>query len=114
MIDVRNRRQCTYCRLKKCFDIKMRKDWIRTEEERQLRQLRKLYKQNKRLSKLSLEEQQSIANFPLVARKKKRIKPLVPRSMTQELTVAKIEPVIKTYIYRNLVITIFFLFRFLE
>ncbi|CAF4005968.1 unnamed protein product, partial [Rotaria sp. Silwood1] len=42
---MRNRRQCSYCRLKKCFDIKMRKDWIRTDEERRLRQLKNLYKQ---------------------------------------------------------------------
>ncbi|CAF1200309.1 unnamed protein product [Rotaria sordida] len=32
-ITVETRRLCTYCRLKKCFDIKMRKEWIRTEEE---------------------------------------------------------------------------------
>ncbi|CAF1421300.1 unnamed protein product, partial [Rotaria sordida] len=42
IIDIYTRRQCSYCRLKKCFDIKMRKDWIRTDEEKQIRQFIKL------------------------------------------------------------------------
>ncbi|CAF4476408.1 unnamed protein product [Rotaria sp. Silwood2] len=105
VINMRNRRQCSYCRLKKCFDIKMRKDWIRTEEERRLRQLKNLHKQRGQLNELSLDEQESIANIPLVARKKKRLKSLITRQVIPELTVAKIEPVypMNTFaIHRNL------------
>ncbi|CAF1077316.1 unnamed protein product [Didymodactylos carnosus] len=32
-----NRRHCTYCRLQKCFNVGMRKEWIRSEEEKQLK-----------------------------------------------------------------------------
>ena len=87
-----NRRQCAYCRLKKCFDIKMRKDWIRTEEERQLRLLKKLHKQ-KKLNDLSLDEQESISKLPIVVRKKKRILPLLTELSKTEQTLEKIEPV---------------------
>ncbi|CAF0746452.1 unnamed protein product [Rotaria sordida] len=105
VINMHNRRQCTHCRLKKCFAINMRKDWIRTEEERRLRQLKKLYKQKKQLNELSLDEQQLIANLPLVVRKKKGTKSLITRQVTQELVVSKIESIypINTFaIHRNL------------
>jgi hypothetical protein len=57
----------------------MRKDWIRTEEERKLRQLQKLVKEEKKLNK-STNDQQIVINFPIVLRKKKRlmIKPIIP------------------------------------
>ncbi|CAF3049811.1 unnamed protein product [Rotaria sp. Silwood2] len=80
IINVNTRRQCTYCRLKKCFDIKMRKDWIRTEEEKQLRQLIKLTKEQKKINDLS-NDQQSFINFSQVLRKKKR---LIIKSTNQE------------------------------
>ncbi len=72
MIDVRTRRQCTYCRLKKCFDINMRKEWIRTDEEKELRQLQKLAKEQRRLNRLA-NAQQPFLNLPIVARRKKRL-----------------------------------------
>ncbi len=72
VMNVRTRRQCAYCRLKKCFDIKMRKDWIRTDEERELRQLQKLAKEQKKLNKLP-DDQQPRLNLPIVMRKKKRL-----------------------------------------
>lgn len=89
-----NRRQCTYCRLKKCFDVKMRKDWIRTEEERQIRSLKKLHNQGKNCSPLSSDQLKSIRNISLVVRRKKRIKPLILKQANQQL-VPKIEPVSK-------------------
>ncbi len=78
MIDVRTRRHCAYCRLKKCFDVKMRKDWIRTQEEIELRRLKKLAKEQKKLNQLTADEQSHL-DLPIVMRKKKRlmIKPTV-------------------------------------
>jgi hypothetical protein len=60
----------------------MRKDWIRTEEEVQMRQLKKLAKEQQKLNE-STNDQQFLINLPIVARKKKRlmIKPII-----QELT----------------------------
>ncbi len=92
MIDVRTRRQCTYCRLKKCFDINMRKEWIRTDKEKELRQLQKLAKEQRRLNRLTSAQQPQL-NLPIVVRKKKRlmIKPIVqdlvfkPVNMMNEL-----------------------------
>jgi hypothetical protein len=42
-INANSRRQCSYCRLQKCFEVNMRKEWIRTEEEQRLRQLRRTH-----------------------------------------------------------------------
>jgi hypothetical protein len=50
----------------------MRKDWIRTDEERELRQLQKLAKEQKRLNNFT-DDQQLLVNLPLVVRKKKRL-----------------------------------------
>ncbi|UJR14813.1 hypothetical protein I4U23_001800 [Adineta vaga] len=72
IINIHTRRQCTYCRLKKCFDIKMRKDWIRTEEETKLRQLQKLMKQERKRNKSGCDVLPAV-NLPLVVRKKKRL-----------------------------------------
>ncbi|CAF3284615.1 unnamed protein product, partial [Rotaria sp. Silwood2] len=49
----------------------MRKDWIRTEEEKQLRQLIKLAKEQKKTNNLP-NDQQSPVTLPLILRKKKR------------------------------------------
>ena len=93
MINTHTRRQCTYCRLKKCFDVNMRKDWIRTEEERELRRLKNLTKQQRKLNKLSSEQLPTL-NFPIVARKKKRILPSQTQPVViKEVVVQKIEPV---------------------
>ena len=63
--------------MKKCFDINMRKDWIRTDEEKQLRQLQKFAKEQRKLNKSAAP---SVLNLPLVVRKKKRLtmRPLIP------------------------------------
>jgi len=61
----------------------MRKDWIRTEEERELRQLQKLAKEQKKLNKLT-DNSQTCINLPLVARKKKR---LIIKAVTEEFVV---------------------------
>jgi hypothetical protein len=66
----------------------MRKDWIRTDEERELRQLNILNKQQRKLNKVS-SDQNSIENLPIVLRKKKRI----AKPVTQELVVQRIPPV---------------------
>ncbi|CAF1188632.1 unnamed protein product [Rotaria sordida] len=86
IIDIYTRRQCTYCRLKKCFDIKMRKDWIRTDEEKQIRQFIKLTKEQKNINNLA-NDQQSLINLPLIVRKKKR---KIIRSINQELVIKPI------------------------
>ncbi|CAF1088156.1 unnamed protein product [Rotaria sp. Silwood1] len=80
IINIFTRRQCTYCRLKKCFDIHMRKDWIRTDEEKKSRQLIKLVKEQKKTNILT-NDQLSLINFPIVIRKKKR---LIKKSTNQE------------------------------
>jgi len=69
----------------------MRKDWIRTDEERELRRIKNFNKQQRKLNKLSDIQQQPILDLPLVIRKKKRfIQPI-----KEELVIQKIEPVIK-------------------
>jgi len=67
-ITVESRRQCTYCRLKKCFDVKMKKEWIQSEEERYLRKLRCLYKPQKKMdnqnnNSINQRKKNSITNF---------------------------------------------------
>ena len=61
----------------------MRKDWIRTKEEIELRQLQKLAKEQKRLNKLTNTEQ-PLPHLPIVIRKKKRlmITPITPTLTT--------------------------------
>ncbi len=53
--------------------MNMRKEWIRTDEEKQMRQLQKLAKEQRRLNRL-LKTQQPVVNLPIVARKKKRLR----------------------------------------
>jgi hypothetical protein len=75
----------------------MRKEWIRTDEERELRRIKDLNKQQRKLNKLSTI-QQPIVNLPIVVRKKKRI----IQPVKQDLVIRKIEPVkqkIKIYIF---------------
>ena len=50
----------------------MRKDWIRTDKEVELRQLQKLAKEQKKLNQLTAA-QEPFLNLPLVKRNKKRL-----------------------------------------
>ncbi|CAF1145137.1 unnamed protein product [Rotaria sordida] len=59
----------------------MRKDWIRTEEEKQLRQLVKLAREQKKTNSL-LNDQQSLITLPTALRKKRR---LMIKPTSQEL-----------------------------
>ncbi|CAF1226951.1 unnamed protein product [Rotaria magnacalcarata] len=72
VINIQTRRQCTYCRLKKCFDIKMRKDWIRTDEEKRIRQLQKLTKEQKKSHRLFNDHLDTLS-LAIVSRKKKQL-----------------------------------------
>ena len=58
-----NRRQCSSCRLKKCFEVGMKEDWIRTDKERQLREL--------------IKTKQLTDEYQLVRRKKRRVSSMV-------------------------------------
>jgi hypothetical protein len=64
----------------------MRKEWIRTDEEKELRQLQKLAKEQRRLSRLSNAQQQHL-NLPIVARRKKR---LMIKPTSQDLVVQSV------------------------
>jgi hypothetical protein len=70
----------------------MRKDWIRTDEERELRKIRNLHKQQRKLNK-SPSNEQPVIDLPIVIRKKKRIVHAISKSVPQELVVRKTEPV---------------------
>jgi hypothetical protein len=61
----------------------MRKDWIRTENEKELRQLKKLIKEQKKLNKTT-NDSQSLINLPIVIRNRKR---LMIKSRSQDLTI---------------------------
>jgi cAMP phosphodiesterase len=61
----------------------MRKDWIRTEKERELRQLQKLIKEQKKLNTAS-NDSQSLINLPIVIRNRKR---LMIKSRSQDLII---------------------------
>ena len=72
----------------------MRKEWIRTNEEKELRQLQKLTKKQKKLNKLTAV-QQPLLTLPIVKRKKKR---LMIRSTTEDhLTTKPVDQLIKSY-----------------
>jgi hypothetical protein len=72
----------------------MRKDWIRTEEERELRRLRTLQKEQKKLNKLPTDHQ-PIVDLPIVVRKKKRVLPTVKKPVTQQIVIQKVGPMNK-------------------
>ncbi len=61
----------------------MRKDWIRTENEKELRQLKKLIKEQKKLN-TTTNDSQSLINLPIVIRNRKR---LMIKSRSQDLTI---------------------------
>jgi hypothetical protein len=66
----------------------MRKEWIRTDEERQLRQLQKLAKEQRRVNRLANAPQPPL-NLPIVVRKKKRltIKPMMDDLVDKPVTI---------------------------
>ncbi|CAF1009630.1 unnamed protein product [Adineta steineri] len=54
-ITLENRRHCTYCRIKKCFSIGMRKEWIRSEEEKNIKRTKLEVHRKFQQSKKSLQ-----------------------------------------------------------
>ncbi|CAF3618029.1 unnamed protein product, partial [Rotaria sp. Silwood2] len=66
VININTRRQCAYCRLQKCFDIKMRKESILTEEEKKARHFLKLAKEQLNMIDPSSNDQQSLITLPTV------------------------------------------------
>ncbi len=66
----------------------MRKEWIRTDEEKELRQLQKLAKEQRRLNRLA-NTRPTHLNLPIVVRKKKRlmIKPIIENSVVKSVTI---------------------------
>ncbi|CAF0792214.1 unnamed protein product [Didymodactylos carnosus] len=59
-MNVNTRRQCTYCRLQKCFDVGMRKEWIRTDKEKHIK---KCLMSNNRLLKETVIHKQTVSIF---------------------------------------------------
>jgi hypothetical protein len=90
--------------------MKMRKDWIRTEEEVELRQLQKLAKEQKKVNKLT-NNQQYRPNLPIVMRKRKR---LMIKPTTEELIIkpVNIDNPIKSTIFLCLLDQYANIFRF--
>jgi len=88
----------------------MRKDWIRTEEEVELRQLQKLAKEQKKVNKLT-NNQQYRPNLPIVMRKRKR---LMIKPTTEELIIkpVNIDNPIKLTIFHCLLDQYANIFRF--
>jgi hypothetical protein len=72
----------------------MRKDWIRTEEERELRRLRTFQKEQKKLNKLP-NDHQPILDLPIVVRKKKRVLPTAKKPVAQQFIIQKVGPINK-------------------
>ncbi len=72
----------------------MRKEWIRTDEEKEMRQLQKLAKEQRRLNGLA-NAQQPPLNLPLVVRKKNR---LMIKPTNQDLVVKPVD-IIDVMIY---------------
>ncbi|CAF1107315.1 unnamed protein product [Adineta steineri] len=101
VINISTRRQCTYCRLKKCFDVNMRKEWIRTDEERELRLLKNLQKEQRKLNKSSADHQLMV-KLPIVIRKKKRILPATAKLVSQAFVIPKICKLNSFGVHRNL------------
>jgi len=77
----------------------MRKEWIRTEEERHSRKLKRLYKQQKKLDKL--------CNISFIERKKDR------RTLSNQLIPYK-QPVTSQFKINKNIFVCFFCFRYFQ
>ena len=64
-ITIESRRQCSHCRLKKCFEVKMRKEWIRTEAECHYRRLKRLSKQHKPMNSINQNRKSPSDKYPV-------------------------------------------------
>ncbi|CAF3083436.1 unnamed protein product [Rotaria socialis] len=68
-ITAENRRHCTYCRIRKCFTIGMRKDWIRSEKEKNKKLIQgekqRKTKQTKRRLQISMPRDSENFNSPV-------------------------------------------------
>ena len=67
----------------------MRKDWIRTDEEREFRRMREFHKQQRKFYRFSPYEQPTI-HFPIVMRKKKRLLPLLQQHSVPDQRIAPV------------------------
>ena len=63
----------------------MRKDWIRTDEERKLMLLRNLAKQAARSNQFT-EQSQLMMDLPIVMRRRKRLRAIMRQAPTEKVT----------------------------
>jgi hypothetical protein len=64
-MDTSNRRFCKRCRLKKCFEIGMRKEYILTEEEK-MRKRQKIEENRIRKTSITSEDTVTMAGYVVV------------------------------------------------
>ena len=62
-IDHLTRRKCTKCRLKRCFEVGMKKEFLMTDEEKQKRQKR--LEEHRKISTTQSTQPSSIPHSPL-------------------------------------------------
>lgn len=71
----------------------MRKDWIRTDEERQMRELLKWNKEQRKLNKSKIDPI-AATDLPIVIRKKKRLSVVTAKPAKELVPVPRVERVI--------------------
>jgi nuclear receptor subfamily 1 group I len=64
-MDTSNRRFCKRCRLKKCFEIGMRKEYILTEEEK-MRKRQKIEENRIRKTSITSEDTTTITTYVII------------------------------------------------